>query len=235
MSFFNRLKAYPEFHEMNDALDLNRVDEVNIIESNSHAFGSSFEKFISSQPETLQKGLNTILQSSKTHISTLQDQFVKLTPLTKDVNTFLTDFNQKKGKQDENDTQIKYTDNMKKELNNLEEKLHLAQSKSKQQDVDKLESQIQIQKRNIEIQENKQKSFQENFDKINDEYSKKIIIDFSSMFIASSETRQKASKKISNFGQEIYNASLTFEDFEDQTLNKLQEKLKEYEQELLNL
>jgi len=230
MSFFNRFRAFPEFEDMIDSLNLNRADEVGVIECENKAFDNCFKAFIDSQPSELQNGLSGIYQNGKNHVQLLQDTFLKLKPFVNDITQLKKLFMEKRGKEIEIEEIDKEVEKCKKEVEKAQQRLDGAKIKAKQPDIDKCEASLAAQNEKLSSAEQKSQTYHQEFVKYCEEYKTRFAEAISTMMIACCETKGKACTQSAALGNEIANSVLLLSEYSDATLPKLRLALEEFEQ-----
>ena len=187
MSFFNFLRAFPEFHFMLDAFNGNIAAEEKLLESIEKTFSDNFSEFAFSQPKELSAGLKNIKYAGAHQANATKELVSTLKTL-------------------QNDLQILQVlqENIKKRTADL-------QNNSKDgQPVDP-----EVIKKDPEIYEIK----------------KQFVKEISYVLCAFAQARARHADQMISISHEFSEATLSFREYEDPSILKLENLLKELEYE----
>lgn len=230
MSILNKVRQFPEYHDMIDKSDKLRGDEVKMIDGYTNGYGECYNVYYKKQPQDLQESYETIGKVSTDLINSLKQDFSVKTDcqtafasLKQRQETLLAEYNKMNAKEEE---ARKARETASKE----EAKLANANSKGNQAEIAKQENIQQAARQKAD-------TLTETANKMHSDYDasqKKHAVDFVDDWVSQMKKVIAAEKEVAgqyyNIGEAIYNAGQKFSTINDPSIPKLEERLKQWEE-----
>ena len=230
MSIFNKVRQFPEYHDMVDSFDKVRGAELNIIDGYQKGFGEDFDVFFKKQPSDLHEPFDIIHTNGLAMADQMKGDFMKKTEaqgkfptLKAKQEQLLTEFNQMVAHEDE---AKKARDAATKE----EAKLAAVQSKGNQGEISKQEKISQAARTKADSLTERAEKTHADFDQKKEKHAAEFVTDWIDTMSIVLENEKNTATKLAEVGAAFLEAGGKFNGVNDPSLPKLQERLRQWEE-----
>lgn len=229
-SFLNKIKSFPEYHDMVDQSDRVRGQEVSMIDGYQKGYGEVYETYYKKQPEDLRESYEQIGKTQRDLITALQEDFGKKTEvqnsfvnLKQKQEALLAEYNKMSAREEE---ARKARDAATKE----EARLAAANAKGNQLEIAKVEASQQAAKQKAETLTELATKAHADYDVSAQKHAVEFVEEFVAQMKKVIESEKKVASLYTNDGETIFTAGQKFSTINDPSIPKLEERLKQWEE-----
>jgi hypothetical protein len=226
MSFFTKLRHFPEFHAVIASISALTKAEVTIVEGQMRAFGEEFHRYAGSQKGDFGTALNEICKSGSEQVKIERETLSSLQSLPQDLQPLLGQ-----------EAEISQWRQLSNSFNETAAKSRLAADKAEAAlqratggSRQKAEQACSAAKRKAETDESSAADQKAALDKREETFQRKFLESFVSPLVAAVDVRYKSAERMLALAGEFQTAAEQITVFEDPAIERFQKRLDELNQ-----
>jgi hypothetical protein len=233
-SAFNKLRHFPEFHDLCISVDALDKTEDSILQGLDRAFGPNFRKYAGTQKEGFSEPLTSACDAGGQQATVFKERSAQLRSFTNDLLPLLaqeTEMSKWRDMATLADTTAKKSRAI---CDKAEEAFNRAKTAGRPVDIAKTEAAYGAAKLKAESDESSAADQQQTVIQREPEYQQKFLESFVTPFSAAINVRFKASERLLAVASDFQAAGERIVDYTDPTVEKLKQQLQELEEVVMD-
>lgn len=228
-ALFNKVKHFPEFHNMIDSLETNRKAEQNIIEGHQKAYGSEYKSYAQKQKGDLPQYLTNMSDVGQSEISCIQDTFQSLSSFNHDLQTLLEQETEMSKLIKNYELATEQATKSRQAQEKAESGVNKAKLSGNPGNLAKAEALLQQAQRKYEADAGIAKEQKERLAQLENPYQIRFLESYITPLSAMFNLRMKTCEKLIEIADNYKTAAEKLHDFDDDEIPKIQEELEKVE------